>query len=206
MKDHEIWSWPLLRRVMIEGLTSQSRDRIFDVINEFKYETEEDPYDFVNQLKYKLALLEIKTDSGSVINKDKLIKQKLIQGLPRHQRDRLELYKEAKTPLNQFLERFNHERATAQASTSSHVRTVEAEVTTTNEELKRKISDLESKLARLGTRKWSPSDKYCPYCRATNHNVADCRRNPRPGSCFDCLRTNCRRGQAGCHGRKDNRR
>ena len=206
MTDHEIWSWSQLRKVMIEGLTSQSKDRIFDVINEFKYDLEEDPYYFVNQLKYKLALLDIKTGSGTIVNKDKLIKQKLIQGLPKHQRDRLELYKEAKMPLNQFLERFNHERATAQATTSSHVRSVGAENTTTNDELCKKIADLESKLARMNTRRWEPSDRYCPYCRTNSHTVANCRRNPPPGSCYDCLRMNCRRGQAGCPGRAENRR
>lgn len=75
----------------------------------------EDPYDFIKQERCKLALLEVKSSRSDVINKDKLIKGNLIHSLPRANRDGLELFKEANIPLTQFMDKFSHERATAQA-------------------------------------------------------------------------------------------
>ena len=44
-------------------------------------------------------------------------------------------------------------------------------------------------------------EKYCPYCQTNSHSIVECRKQPRPDFCYDCLRMNCRRGQPGCPGR-----
>ena len=53
---------------------------------------------------------------------------------------------------------------------------------------------------RLMERRWSPSHppQYCAYCKSYSHSLEQCNRAPGLGRCFDCQRTNCRRGNPDC--------
>lgn len=115
MEENLNLTWDKIKqKELVEGLTDQSKERLFDSISDMKNNLDEDQYDLMNQVKCKLVLLEIKSGRSDIVNKDKPIKQKLIQGLPRPNRDRLELFQEANNPLTMFLDKLSHERITAQ--------------------------------------------------------------------------------------------
>ncbi len=171
---------------------------------------DEDPYAFATQVKSQMALLEVKSGRSNVVNKDKVIKQKLIQSLPRSSRGKLELYKESNIPISQFLEKFAHERALANAQGAVPLRKVEEKSEPPVDEVTKRLNELEARFRRatsLTSRgRRPPSYKYCPYCRSTRHSILECWRKPAPGACYDCLETNCRRGNPTCAGRINNTR
>ena len=200
-------SWLEFKKLLTAELTDQSEERIFDCLNDQIYTLEDDPVEFVSRIKCKLALLETQTETGDVPKRDRLIKNKLIKGMPKDSRDRLELFLDENISLQRFLKKLNTERLILLSQNRNKVRTVEPTTQPT-----RDLSNLNpppfSTAVRnnrgRGERQWQAWDrreKYCPYCRASNHTIAECYRKPRPGSCFDCLRMGCRRGQPGCPGR-----
>lgn len=81
--------------------------------------------------------IETKSGRGNIINKDKIIKQKLIQSLSGSDRYRLELYKETNIPLTQFFEKKFHMRTLAKAQSKAPVRKVEESNTQPVEEMKK---------------------------------------------------------------------
>lgn len=199
-------TWEEFKKHLKEELTEQNEDNIFDAINSLKYQVEEDPTEFVAHLKCKLALLELRTNGKETPSKEKIIKTKLMQGLPKASRERLELFKDPNVSLKRFMDRFSLERTIVLAQITE-VRSVQASPTTTPEkdETSKRLDEMESRLRRMNTQGTVNRNKsysqYCRYCRSSSHGEDTCRRNPRPGSCFDCLRTNCYRGHPRCEGR-----
>lgn len=200
-------SWGELKEALKENLTDQSKDRLLDSLSEMKYDVMEDPYEFTSRLKCRLALLDVNSGRVDILKKNKIIKQKLIQGLPRTSREKLELYKEADIPLTQFLNKFMNMRALVIEQGDAPVRVV-----TTNPPAKSKEVDERLERLEATVRKWnfsggrwerSRTPKYCPYCKSTAHNIRECKKKPRPGSCYDCLGMNCRRGNTNCPGPKE---
>ena len=214
MKKHQNLSWSMFKELLIEELTDRNKDNLFDAISEMQYQVEEDPMEFVANLKCKFASLEVRATSGEIPNVAKTIKMKLTQGLPRESRDRLQLFNDEHVPLKRFLDRFIMERMVvlAQEREVRRVTPAQAEETASSATNLR-LEELEGRLRQLNTVQQSsqPSREhraspYCPYCRATSHRPAECWRRPTPGSCYDCLRPNCRRGQPNCPGRANQRR
>ncbi len=138
----------------------------------------------------------------------------MISSLSKSSRERLELFKARRITLERFIERFAQERTVALALEASSVRQVsESEaagakprVAPTDE----RLGELERKLERLNRNNnrgtVTRRANYCPYCRSGTHGVRECAKNPRPGSCSDCLGLNCWRGKSGCTGRVNNTR
>ena len=174
-------------------------------MNDLKYTYDEDPIEFVTRLKCKLALLEVQTKSGEVPNTEQLIKNKLLKGMPKESRDRLELYLDQNVTLKKFMSKLDNERIVVLAQQRDNVRTIEPPLPSQGAIARNPPrtptgrGNLERVERRL--RQWDRRGKYCPYCQANSHSIAECRKQPRPGSCYDCLRMNCRRGQPGCPGR-----
>lgn len=199
-------SWETFKTHLTAELTDQSEERVFDCLNELRYTFDEDPVEFASRVKCKLAMLEIQTESGDMPSPSQLIKKKLLKGMPRESRDRLELYMDENISLHRFMMKLNTERLVVLSQRSDNIRVVEPppqpvyETPTKNQKLNRTLSQ-EMNRRDVGLRQWSKGEKYCPYCRASNHTVAECYRKPRPGSCYDCLRMGCRRGQLNCPGR-----
>ena len=96
-------SWEKFKKRLTTELTDQSEDRIYDSLNDLKYTCDEDPVEFVTSLKCKLALLEVKIKSGEVPKTDQLIKNKLLKGMPKASRERLELYLDENVTLKRFM-------------------------------------------------------------------------------------------------------
>ncbi|KAG0715241.1 hypothetical protein GWK47_012404 [Chionoecetes opilio] len=79
-----------------------------------KYDWLEDPQDFATKLKCKYAILEAKSKHpGEVPRRDKIIKTKLMRGLPSQSREKLEFFMDEQFPLRKFIERVETERAIA---------------------------------------------------------------------------------------------
>ena len=206
LKDNSDMSWETFKRNLTVELTDQNPNNLYDELGGLKYDLDEDPMEFVAKLRCKFAILQMKGGGGTEINIEKILKRKMVQGLPRQSRERLELFKEDGVTLKRFLERFSQERTVALAQEVTGVRQVneEKKEEPKKPEVEEKLAELERKLEQLRTnrpvRKQFYS-KYCPFCKSPSHSVRDCNKHPQPGSCFDCLRMNCRRGQAGCPGR-----
>ncbi|XP_050710102.1 uncharacterized protein LOC126994880 [Eriocheir sinensis] len=226
LKHGPVVDWEEFKISLIKELTDQSKGKVFDALNDLKYSYEEDATEFVTQLKCKFALLEVKSNPGEVPKREKLIKTKLLKGMPRDSRDRLEIYMDNHVPLDTFMEKLEVERLVALARKKDSVFMVTDDappagasgtgaspVTSPKAESLAEPTALASYLDRIERRleRWEEQKKqhrerrtsvYCPYCRSTTHDVQSCFKNPLPGSCFDCLRMNCRRGYPGCPGRK----
>ncbi len=211
LKDKEDMSWIEFRKNLTVELTDQNPNNLYDELGGLKYDIEEDPMEFVAKLRCKFAILRMKGGGDAEVNIERILKKKMVQGLPRQSRERLELFKEDKVTLKRFLERFSQERTVALAQEGAGVRQIKEEGEEPEKvKVDEKLAELERKLEQLKTdrsvRRKPFYSKYCPYCRSASHNVRDCNKRPQPGSCFDCLRMNCRRGQTGCPGRVNNTR
>ena len=199
-------SWGEFKLHLTSELTDQSEERILDCLNDFNYTCDEDPIEFVSHLKCKLALLEVNSGEDDVPNRERLIKKKLIKGMPKESRDRLELYMDPNMSLRKFLRKLNTERLVVMSHRREKVNVVEPprlfhEPRQNWSAPNRTQGQANSNRKREQPRQWPQRNRYCPYCRASNHTVAECYRKPRPGSCYDCLRMGCRQGQPGCPGR-----
>ena len=202
--------------------TDQSEERAFDSLNELRYFVQEDPIEFVSRLKCQLALLEVQTEAKDIPKKDKLIKSKLLKGMPRESKERSELYLDDNIFLRRFLDKLDTERLVVLTQQKEKIRAVEtvlqhqnldmavnqtpANVNQTPASVNQTPANVTSHQGNFirqdrSPRQWDRREKYCSYCRSTSHSTEECFRKPRPGSCFDCLRTGCRRGKPGCPGR-----
>ncbi|KAG0718597.1 hypothetical protein GWK47_052139 [Chionoecetes opilio] len=84
-------SWDALTYWLYEELTDNNVDRILNSISEVKYDWLEDPQDFATKLKCKYAILEAKSKHpGEIPRRDKIIKTKLLRGLPSQIKAKLE--------------------------------------------------------------------------------------------------------------------
>ena len=72
------------------------------------------------------------------------------------------------------------------------------------EKLTKQVEMLSKKLEKVTLQKQqvnrNRSNKYCSYCRVTDHNLTECPHSPVLGCCFDCGIPNQNRGHPGCPG------
>lgn len=212
------FTWKEFKSYLRKELTDQNKNKLFDALNELKYSYQDDPIEFMNKIKCKYALLSMKNDALEIPRREKLIKTKLAKGMPKDCRERLELFLDDNVSLERFLDKLEVERVVANTRSREEifmvtnppvtpkVSPVTPPVDTTSTSLTSRITQLEKELEQLGRSQqqrpsWNPRQVYCPYCRSNTHEIQNCRRNPVPGSCFDCLRLGCRRGNPNCPGR-----
>ena len=211
-------TWWEFKSYLRRELTDPNPNRLFDALNELKYSYKQDPVEFMNQLKCKYSLLSLKTDPREAPKKEKLIKNKLIKGMPKDCRERLELFMDDNVSLGRFLDKLEVERVVANTRSKEEVFLIQNSPTNIRETpqtpptncatppLDTRLDRLEDRMRQLDRlqrqkQTWGENKIYCPYCRSNNHNISTCKRKPTPGSCFDCLRMNCRRGSPNCPGR-----
>ena len=216
MKKYQQLSWLKFKEVLMEELADGNENNMYDAISEMKYQLEDDPMEFVKSLKCKFATLEARSTAHEIPNVVKTIKTKLTRGLPRESRERMQLFQDEHIPLKRFMDRFNMERMVALAQEGEVRRVTPAPAEEApNSITDRRLEEIEERLRQLNTKQSgyqsdrnynTSSSVYCPYCRATSHRATECWRRPTPGSCYDCLRPNCRRGQPNCPGRANQRR
>ncbi len=205
-------------------------DRAWKELESAKYEWEDSPQAFTNRLICRYAILETQFPKEHLPNRNKLIKRKLWHGLPSTLKGRIESFLDDNYPLTQFLDRLEHERQfllEAHRTPVCHVpakgepnspSTEKPPLTNEHfEKLQRQLESLSQRMKRMGKpvaryrchpcRTNDDSRSNCPrpysaYCRSNSHAFIDCTRRPPVGTCFDCGRQNCRRGQPDCPGRQ----
>lgn len=201
-------SWGDFKSHLRKELTDPNPNKLFDALNTLKYSYEEDPVEFMNQLKCKYSLLSLKMNPKEAPKKEKLIKTKLLKGMPKDCRERLELFMDENVSLERFLDKLEVERVVANARSKEEIFLVKDHPATTPQTplnptpstlppLDTRVDTLEKKIKQWNrpqrqTQTWGERQPYCPYYRSRTHNMSTCRRNPPRGSCFDCLRMNCR--------------
>ncbi len=213
-RERSSLTWVQFKEHLARELTDRNPNHVYDALSCFNYQLETDPMEFVTQLKCKFAVLGMKGDDSKVLDVDKIIKTKMISSLPKSSRERLELFKAKGISLERFMERFTQERTIALALGASEVRQVsESEAVgakPSSAPTDDRLAELERKMERLNKNgfrgRMTRRANYCPYCRSGTHGGLECTKNPRPGSCFDCLILNCWRGKTNCPGRVNNTR
>lgn len=215
-----------------EFSTDVNFDRAWQDINTSYYDWADSPQAFVNQFICQYAILETRFPKEKLPNRDKTIKKKLWQGLTQDAKERLEGFLDEDYPLAKFIDRVEHERQRLEASHSSPLFRVKEEkkdeqernLTTmktptmtdnnktnaTSRESSNKVDSLERQIKALteeleklrSSSKKTPPQEYCSYCRSSTHALRDCWRKPSRGSCFDCRRYGCWRGNRDCPGKR----
>ena len=210
-------SWKEFKSHLIKELTDPSYSKILESLNDLQYHYSKDPVSFVTLLKCRMALLEVKSGEEETPDIRKLIKTKILKGMPKDCRERLDMYMDKSIPLKRFMEKIEVERIIAMTRSKEEVYAVRSEtpmptqtaVTTStptagphgkNPDKVGYETGSEPKVQK--SRTWVNQRRYCPYCRSNTHVRANCWRNPPPGSCYDCLRMNCKRGAPDCPGRE----
>ena len=110
LKNGPLLSWRDFKQHLSKELTDQSQNKLFDAINDLRYSYDEDPVEFMNKLKCKFALLEVRSQA-EVPKREKLIKTKLNGGMPKDCRARLELSMDDNISIEKFLDKLEVERA-----------------------------------------------------------------------------------------------
>ena len=185
-------------------------DRAWQEIESMRYNWGDSPQVFTNELNCKYALIESTFPNEKIPSKDQLIKRKLWRGMALEAKEKLETFLGEGYPLNKFIDRVEFERQFLLGRAPQFVCTVPDKKvekldlpktpltppTSDMDDLKAQLKSLAEKVERLGKDK-----TFCPYCRSNTHDLRNCSKCPAPGTCFDCLRPNCRRGSPGCPGK-----
>lgn len=213
----EFENWETFKIFFKDEFSDANLDKAYACISQIKYDWLDDPQSFANNIKCRYSVLEAKFPSGSLPRMDKVIKKKLLLGLPGYCRERLEIFVEDSIPLKRFIERVETERLIAMSKESDPIKVVDEKLSPSSSckptvepqvaELSKQMEKMEQNLRELRFRTRTSSygnRKYCPYCQLNNHSVRDCKRRPEPGSCYDCMKLGCYRGKPNCPGRRGN--
>lgn len=211
-------TWEKFKDFLMSEFSDTNLDKAYTHISQIKYDWADDPQTFATEVKCKYSVMEAKFPKGSLPNMEKVIKRKLLLGLPSHCKERLEIFTEESISLKRFIERVETERLIVMSKEADPIRKVEGRLPQSEpkvknaeeeplQEINKQLAKLEQNLNNLRSRTRANYNnygrQYCPYCKMNNHTVRNCRRNPPPGSCYDCLKTGCYRGKAGCPGIKN---
>ena len=96
-------------------------DRAWQELDDHEYDWFFAPQLYTNKFICRHAVLETRFPKEKFPNRDKSIKRKLWQGMPKESQRRLEAFLEEDYPLNKFIDRVEHERQILLANTSSQV-------------------------------------------------------------------------------------
>lgn len=189
-----------------------SKEEAWAEVNAFRATPGEDPGEFVLHLVAKYRILE-RYVPDKLPDMGKLIKQRLYEAQPKHLRSKLnDLVHNENVDYKEFLAEVQKSQK-EQHPPDQEVRNVipkskadEAKDTekpaATAEELVKMMQEWFGPKPQGGAAAPNkPRSPYCGYCRVTTHWPSDCPLKPEKGSCFDCLRTNCRKGRPDCPGR-----
>ena len=105
-------------------------DRAWQELEDHEYDWVFAPQHYTNKFICRHAVLETRFPNERFPNRDKNIKRKLWQGMPKESQKRLEAFLEEDYPLNKFIDRVEHERQLLMANPSAQVCHLKKEQTT----------------------------------------------------------------------------
>ena len=206
-------------------------DRAWQELEDHEYDWMFAPQHYTNKFICRHAVLETRFPNERFPNRDKNIKRKLWQGMPKESQKRLEAFLEEDYPLTKFIDRVEHERQILIAHPSAQVYHLQKEKTANPppkesqeiSDLKDQVKNLTEALAKMNPVKSAnslppplmslpvstPSNPFvnprassCPCCYSNSHRLFECPvKPPQRNACFDCHRVGCRRGYPTCPGR-----
>ena len=206
----------LKKFLQTEFIGELSFDSVWEELESQHYDWENSPQAFSHNIICQYATIAIKFPKEKIPSRDRFIKRKLLDGMPQASKGKLSSFVEDEIPLQKFMQRLETERQNrlfimtenirkVEKSTLSPAKTPTPETPPLRENQDLVINNLEEEIKRLQQQFKSLSPRvpklWCPYCRKSNHTQDTCYRKPLPGSCYDCLSRNCRRGHPNCPGR-----
>ena len=88
----------------LKNLLRQEFDRVWQQLDDLKYDWIDSPQVFVNQFICQYSILETKFSKESLPQRDPLIKKKLLRGLPVETHEKLSSFLEVGIPINKFID------------------------------------------------------------------------------------------------------
>ncbi len=210
-EKNECQSWEELKKFLKTRFAAEvTLDTAWQHFERQDYDWALSAQGYVNTMLYKFAIIESKFPTDTLPDREKAIKRKLWNGLPKEARNTVECFLDEKYPLNMFVNRVEHVRQFLVASHTPVVGKVEKEkpppeTPTPKAESKSELQEIKDQLNALAKqfeRFPRGRQRYCSYCRSNSHDQRECTRSPPPGHCFDCRRKSCRRGHPDCPGKR----
>ena len=178
-----------------------------------KFDLYQDPKAYINELSNIHGTLKQKYPND-IRDREGFIKERLHAALPRRVKATMEPFRSKVTSLQRYQELLEAELRIERAVCENvDKRVLEVSPNTPTVALPASVPSVEDKLAQfqkkleglaqqVNTHSRTPKPRYCGYCNTRDHTPRYCPLKPPPGSCFDCLRLECRKGRPGCPGRE----
>ena len=216
-----ITSWDSLKKYLLnEFEVKLDFHQAWQRTNQMSYDWTTNPHSFIHQFKCFFASIQGSFPNQALPNRDRLLKQKLVQGFPKINQEALTPFMDRNVPIENFVTHVQHQRDILEHS-QVRVNAIPADRTqfpsepstnthTSNfEDSYGKLASRMKKLEEMIRQPSRPQPRsavsYCAYCRSNTHNLKECTKKPAYGCCFDCHRHGCRRGKLGCPGRSSPR-
>ena len=154
-------------------------DRAWQELEDHEYDWMFAPQSYTNKFICRHAVLETRFPGEKFPDRDKCIKRKLWQGMPKENQKRLEAFLEEDYPLNKFIDRVEHERQILMANPTSHVYHLQKEKTKSSppnnniesqevKDLKEQVKTLTEALAKINNTNSPPPLMSMPLSAPTN--------------------------------------
>ena len=126
--EEYIQTWPELKECLRgEFCTEINFDRAWQHLEMMSYDWMDSPQAFVNEFRCQYSLLQSKFGRDELPNRNKLLKKKLIRGMPADTQERLSSFTDAAIPMNKFLDRVEAERSLRLHQLKSNVKSIKGE-------------------------------------------------------------------------------
>ncbi|XP_042223681.1 uncharacterized protein LOC121867712 [Homarus americanus] len=208
--------WDSFRKVMLRlNLGPSTEDEAWEVLKRIVYNVNDNPRYYVCDMRARLTVMEKKF--GVITTKDTYIMQRLYRAVPEPMQRDLTPYTQDCRTLDSFvrmLERSRSEYLGGDKMDLYHVRQSRQEQvrpTTVPENYRVQGDyhmnktdgrrDQNTRWKETNTQGWTGTE-WCGYCRRDSHSPHNCPSRPRPGSCYACMRMNCRSFFTTCPGRQ----
>ena len=214
-EEGKIKSWIGLKDFMLDTFTvAMSFDQIFDATNSLTYDWSQDPHTFKNDFYYQYSNMKNTFRNKELPPRDKMLKSKLLKGLPAENQERLKSFMDKCVSIDTFMTQLQRQREILLTIQGSNVLTLNAvsptsascqhlpnsPPTNTCQHMPNNNSPNHNRGNNTNSRQPNNPDRSCVYCRRRGHSVRDCFLKPSYFLCFDCKKTNCFKGKAGCSG------
>ena len=214
-----IGSWEEFKTFMLEEFQVKlDFQQTWQRASGMTYDWRTSPQAFVHKFKCFFASLKGNFPQQTLPSRDKMIKQKLVDGFPPTNRNALTPFMDGAVTIDDFLTHVQHQRTLLEYA-QVQVRILTERGSCENSQscpsdsnsresgtpelrkLNSQLNKLENMLTVTPIKRPNVR-QYCQFCRSNNHRVESCPNKYLRGKCFDCQSPNCRRGRPECPGRK----
>ena len=212
IKEGKISTWAQLKKYLHDRYQAplNPEEALRMVAEQVEYDVErQDPYTTIRLLQDKYAVVAAWKWDESLLPVEKWIKDVMLAKLPSHLRHDMSYNMHSENTLKQFAEKLHklhlqekdgRHRVGAVSKPPEQATVLDTPPPPLSQEwlsMKESLAQIAKGFQDLKR----PRSPWCGYCRTRDHAVANCPLKPPRGSCFECLRLDCRKGRSGCPGR-----